>query len=110
MFVVQVNVFLLCNARIIHFSVTNQSEFGVHGYDYIVDEMHPYFMAIGPKIKQKTKVDPFSTIDLFNLFCGILEIRPTKNNGTMKAVDMVLVNTSGKYSLGTILMISGMIF
>ncbi|XP_076272529.1 bis(5'-adenosyl)-triphosphatase enpp4-like isoform X2 [Rhynchophorus ferrugineus] len=94
-------------AKKYNFTLTNQSEFGVHGYDYIVDEMHPYFMAIGPRIKQQTKVDPFSTIDLFNLFCGILEIMPTKNNGTTKAADMVLANTSGKYSLGTILMMSG---
>ncbi|CAG9770684.1 unnamed protein product [Ceutorhynchus assimilis] len=90
-----------------NFTLTNSSEFGVHGYDYMEPEMHPYFMAIGPKIKQQTKVEPFQTVDLFNVFCAILDIPPTDNNGTMLPVQQILQETTGKYSIGTVVMISG---
>lgn len=94
-------------AKKYNFTLTNQSEFGVHGYDYTVKDMHPYFMAIGPKIKKETKVDPFNTVDLFNLFCAILEISPTKNNGSSTPASHVLAAAGpGKYSVGTILMMS----
>ncbi|KAL1517368.1 hypothetical protein ABEB36_001138 [Hypothenemus hampei] len=87
-----------------NFTLTNQSEFGVHGYDYTDPEMHPYFMAVGPKIKQKVKVNPFHTIDLFNLFCVILDLPPTKNNGTMLPSNEILIQYG--YATSTIIMIS----
>ncbi|KAJ8977908.1 hypothetical protein NQ317_012409 [Molorchus minor] len=65
-----------------NFTLTNTSEFGVHGYDYTVPDMHPFFMARGPKIKTKHEVAPFNTVDLFNLFTEILELPPLANNGT----------------------------
>lgn len=91
----------------VEFLVTNASEFGVHGYDYVVPEMHPYFMAVGPKIKKQTKVPPFNTVDLFNVFCAILDIPVIENNGTMLPAEMILVGNGGNYSIGTIVMISG---
>jgi hypothetical protein len=69
--------------------------------------MHPFFMARGPKIKKNHKVQPFGTVDLFNLFCEILEIASTKNNGTSDKITDILVTQSGKYSLTTILTITG---
>ncbi|RZC33902.1 bis(5'-adenosyl)-triphosphatase enpp4-like, partial [Asbolus verrucosus] len=89
-----------------HFNVTNQSEFGVHGYDYTEKEMRPFFMARGPKIKVNHKVAPFNTVDLFNLFCEILEITPTKNNGSVANIVDVLKSGNGKYSLSSILVIT----
>ncbi|KAJ3662358.1 hypothetical protein Zmor_006712 [Zophobas morio] len=87
--------------------VTNQSTFGVHGYDYTEKEMHPFFMVRGPRIKINHKVSPFNTVDLFNLFCEILEIAPTKNNGTVANIaNMFLARSNGKYSLTTILTIT----
>jgi hypothetical protein len=68
--------------------------------------MHPFFMARGPKIKKNHKVQPFGTVDLFNLFCEILEIASTKNNGTSDKITDILVTQSGKYSLTTILTIT----
>nr|XP_023015420.1 bis(5'-adenosyl)-triphosphatase enpp4-like [Leptinotarsa decemlineata] len=59
-----------------NFTLTNTSEFGVHGYDYNVSDMHPFFMARGPKIKKEHKVAPFHTVDLYNLFTEILELPP----------------------------------
>jgi ectonucleotide pyrophosphatase/phosphodiesterase family protein 5 len=88
------------------FTLTNDSTFGVHGYDFTEKEMHPFFMARGPKIKKNHKVQPFGTVDLFNLFCEILEIASTKNNGTSDKITDILVTQSGKYSLTTILTIT----
>lgn len=88
------------------FSVTNQSEFGVHGYDYEMVEMHPFFMARGPKIKTSHRVSPFHTTDLFNLFTEILELPPRPNNGTEGNIIDILKDNS-RYNIGTILVISG---
>lgn len=86
--------------------MTNNSEFGVHGYDYEVVEMHPFFMARGPKIKKSHKVSPFHTTDLFNLFTEILEIPSRPNNGTKGNIIDILKDNS-RYNIGTILVISG---
>ncbi|KAJ8924970.1 hypothetical protein NQ315_001135 [Exocentrus adspersus] len=89
-----------------NFTLTNSSEFGVHGYDYNVTDMHPFFMARGPKIKPRHKVAPFNTVDLFNLFTEILEIPQTPNNGTFGNIVDILVEKHGQYSVGSILIIS----
>lgn len=58
--------------------------------------MRPFFMIRGPKIKKNHKVSPFKTVDLFNLFCAILEIEPVKNNGTLKNIQDVFIADSSK--------------
>ncbi|XP_018564085.1 bis(5'-adenosyl)-triphosphatase enpp4 isoform X2 [Anoplophora glabripennis] len=90
-----------------HFKLTNSSEFGVHGYDYNVTDMHPFFMARGPKIKNEHKVAPFHTVDLFNLFTKILELPHISNNGTLDNIVDILKGNHGQYSVGSILIISG---
>uniref|UniRef100_A0A6P7GL08 Ectonucleotide pyrophosphatase/phosphodiesterase family member 5-like isoform X5 n=1 Tax=Diabrotica virgifera virgifera TaxID=50390 RepID=A0A6P7GL08_DIAVI len=89
-----------------NFTLTNSSEFGVHGYDYNVSDMHPFFMARGPKIKKQHKVAPFHTVDLFNLFTQILEIPPLPNNGSMGNIVDILNDKQGRYSIGSILMVT----
>lgn len=69
--------------------------------------MLPFFMARGPKIKVNHKVPPFDTVDLFNFFCEILEITPTKNNGTVSNIADIFFEKNGTYSLSTILTIIG---
>ncbi|XP_050501179.1 bis(5'-adenosyl)-triphosphatase enpp4-like isoform X2 [Diabrotica virgifera virgifera] len=92
-----------------NFTLTNSSEFGVHGYDYNVSDMHPFFMARGPKIKKQHKVAPFHTVDLFNLFTQILEIPPLPNNGSMGNIVDILNDKQGRYSIGSILMVTDVI-
>lgn len=89
-------------------AVTNNTEFGVHGYDPTVSEMHPFFMARGPKIKKAHKVAPFQTVDLFNLFCEILELPPRPNNGSTK--DIIKILTEDGYGVGTVAIIAGKFF
>lgn len=59
--------------------------------------MHAMFFANGPAFKEHTKLPPFSSVDLYNLFCAILGIDTVPNNGTIANVaQMLLVNLSGK--------------
>lgn len=58
--------------------------------------MHAMFFANGPAFKEHTKLPPFSSVDLYNLFCAILGIDTVPNNGTIANVAQMLVNSSGK--------------
>ena len=78
------NVFLLAS------TVTPETRIGVHGYDTDVPEMRAFFMAVGPKIKQHFRVDSFTVLDLYDLFCEILEIPLRPNNGTLSTVKTML--------------------
>lgn len=64
-------------------------------------------MARGPLIKKQHQVPPFNTVDLYNLFCKILNIPATENNGTLSAIEDILAKPNGKYSVGTIITIAG---
>ncbi|XP_001660105.2 bis(5'-adenosyl)-triphosphatase ENPP4 [Aedes aegypti] len=57
-------------------SVTPESKYGVHGYDNDLPVMHPIFFGYGPRIRERTMVDPFDTVDLYYLFCEILNLKP----------------------------------
>nr|CAH7712172.1 unnamed protein product [Callosobruchus chinensis] len=94
-------------AKLFNFTLTNSSEFGVHGYDTTVADMHPYFMARGPKIKKQHKVSPFHTVDLFNLFTELLELPQMANNGTLgNIVDILNDNKQGRYNVGSVVMVT----
>ncbi|XP_025835549.1 ectonucleotide pyrophosphatase/phosphodiesterase family member 5-like [Agrilus planipennis] len=75
-----------------NFKVSNKSKFGVHGYDNLDLKMKPYFVARGPKIKKNKMVIPFWTVDLFALFCEILEVPQLPSNGSLLRVHDVLVS------------------
>ncbi|XP_040909967.1 venom phosphodiesterase 1 [Toxotes jaculatrix] len=63
---------------------------GTHGYDNDVESMHAMFVSYGPKFQNKTEIEPFSNIELYNLMCDVLEIFPTENNGTHGSMNHVL--------------------
>lgn len=86
-------------------SVSPKSEFGVHGYDNEVPDMHPFFIAKGPAIKSSHKVPPFSTLDLYNLFTTILDLKPDKTNGTFANVRDILQPV--KHQILTPMLIAG---
>lgn len=64
------------------FSVTDQSKFGVHGYDNEDPDMHPFFFANGPAFSKGCRLDPFPNINLYPLFCDVLAIECRPVNGT----------------------------
>ncbi|XP_015110707.1 bis(5'-adenosyl)-triphosphatase enpp4 isoform X1 [Diachasma alloeum] len=67
-------------------TITNDSLFGVHGYDNEDRRMHPMFFARGPAFLSHCKLEPFQNIDLLSLFCNLLHISECPNtNGTLEA-------------------------
>lgn len=73
-------------------SYTNESEYGIHGYDNQLRSMNSFFIAKGPQIKTHHVVQPFDTVDLFHLFCEILEIPPPNVSGNRNNILDILVS------------------
>ncbi|XP_046492648.1 ectonucleotide pyrophosphatase/phosphodiesterase family member 5 isoform X1 [Neodiprion pinetum] len=69
-----------------NFTANNLSEFGLHGYDNEEPAMRPMFFAYGSIFKKNYEIQPFSNIDLFPLFCEILNLSCPPVNGTLENV------------------------
>lgn len=63
---------------------------GNHGYDNEFRSMEAIFMAHGPGFKEKTEVKPFENIEIYNLMCDLLQIKPAPNNGTHGSLNHLL--------------------
>ncbi|XP_007669807.2 ectonucleotide pyrophosphatase/phosphodiesterase family member 3 [Ornithorhynchus anatinus] len=63
---------------------------GNHGYDNEFKSMEAIFLAHGPDFKDKTEVEPFENIEIYNLLCDLLHIKPAPNNGTHGSLNHLL--------------------
>jgi len=54
---------------------------GAHGYDNANSDMHAIFYAAGPAFKKDYSFDQLNNIDIYNLICRILKIKPAPNDG-----------------------------
>lgn len=63
---------------------------GFHGSDNLFTHMQAIFIGYGPAFKGKTVVPPFENIELYNLMCDLLSIRPAPNNGTHGSLNHLL--------------------
>ena len=63
---------------------------GTHGYPPENKDMHAIFYAIGPDFKAGYQQPLFKNVDLYNLFCELLEIQPAPNDGNIKRVKGML--------------------
>uniref|UniRef100_A0A9L0J5P7 Ectonucleotide pyrophosphatase/phosphodiesterase family member 3 n=2 Tax=Equus TaxID=9789 RepID=A0A9L0J5P7_EQUAS len=63
---------------------------GTHGYDNKFKSMEAIFLAHGPSFKEKTEIEPFENIELYNLICDLLHIQPAPNNGTHGSLNHLL--------------------
>jgi len=54
---------------------------GNHGYDPSLPSMGAYFAAAGPRLREGFVAPPFENVDLYDLFCALLEIDPSPNDG-----------------------------
>ncbi|XP_004609149.1 ectonucleotide pyrophosphatase/phosphodiesterase family member 3 [Sorex araneus] len=63
---------------------------GHHGYDNEFKSMEALFLAHGPSFKEKTEVEPFENIEVYNLICDLLRIHPAPNNGTHGSLNHLL--------------------
>ncbi|XP_063155695.1 ectonucleotide pyrophosphatase/phosphodiesterase family member 2 isoform X4 [Candoia aspera] len=63
---------------------------GDHGYDNKINSMQTVFLGYGPSFKYKTKVPPFENIELYNLMCDLLGLKPVPNNGSHGSLNHLL--------------------
>lgn len=65
-------------------SVRNDSQhgYGVHGYDNDLESMQAIFMALGPMFNSGGVMEEFDNIDLYPLFCTMLDISCPPSEGT----------------------------
>ncbi|XP_074841730.1 autotaxin isoform X2 [Carettochelys insculpta] len=66
---------------------------GDHGYDNKINSMQTVFIGYGPTFKHKTKVPPFENIELYNVMCDLLGLKPAPNNGTHGSLNHLLRNS-----------------
>ncbi|CAH2285818.1 ectonucleotide pyrophosphatase phosphodiesterase family member 2 isoform X2 [Pelobates cultripes] len=69
---------------------------GDHGYDNKINSMQTVFVGYGPTFKYKTKVPPFENIELYNVMCDLLGLKPAPNNGTHGSLNHLLKVASHK--------------
>ncbi|XP_046702061.1 ectonucleotide pyrophosphatase/phosphodiesterase family member 2 isoform X2 [Silurus meridionalis] len=65
---------------------------GDHGYDNKISSMQTIFLGYGPMFKFKTKIPPFENIELYNVMCDLLGLKPVPNNGTHGSLNHLLRN------------------
>ncbi|XP_054897890.1 ectonucleotide pyrophosphatase/phosphodiesterase family member 2 isoform X3 [Poeciliopsis prolifica] len=63
---------------------------GDHGYDNKINSMQTVFLGYGPRFRFKTKVPPFENIELYNVMCDLLGLKPAPNNGTHGSLNVML--------------------
>lgn len=59
---------------------------GAHGYDNNVQSMQATFIAHGAAFKRGYVAEPFENINVYELMCKILGLKPAKNDGSLEAV------------------------
>ncbi|XP_072317009.1 autotaxin isoform X2 [Eucyclogobius newberryi] len=67
---------------------------GDHGYDNKINSMQTIFLGYGPTFKFKTKVPVFENIELYNVMCDLLGLKPAPNNGTHGSLNHLLRSPS----------------
>lgn len=63
---------------------------GGHGYDNRYQEMGALFIAHGPAFKRGYVAEPFANIEVYNIMCKILGLKPAPNDGDLKDVRKML--------------------
>ena len=66
---------------------------GNHGYFNDYKSMHGIFIAAGPAFRKNYLSTTFSNIHLYELLCKVLRIRPSPNNGSLFAVEHLLIDS-----------------
>ncbi|XP_034738741.1 glycerophosphocholine cholinephosphodiesterase ENPP6 [Etheostoma cragini] len=75
---------------------------GWHGYDNEFLDMRGFFLATGPDFKRNVQAAPIRSVDIYNLMCWTLGVKPLPNNGSWSRVEYLL-NSSDGPSLSTTL-------
>lgn len=63
---------------------------GAHGYDNRYQSMMATFVAHGGAFKKGYVAEPFENVEVYNLMCKILKLKPAKNDGDIDHVKKML--------------------
>ncbi len=63
---------------------------GAHGYDNKYQSMMATFIGHGEAFKKGFVAEPFENVEVYNLMCKILGLKPAKNDGDLKRVKGML--------------------
>ena len=63
---------------------------GAHGYDNKYQTMMATFIAHGPAFKKGYTAEPFENVEVYNLMCKILGLKPAQNDGDLDRVKKML--------------------
>ncbi|KAF6737361.1 Ectonucleotide pyrophosphatase/phosphodiesterase family member 6 [Oryzias melastigma] len=74
---------------------------GWHGYDNEFVDMRGFFLAAGPDFKQNVQAAPIRAVDIYNLMCWTLDVKPLPNNGSWSRVEYLLRSSGGLVQLGS---------
>ncbi|MCH8568967.1 MAG: ectonucleotide pyrophosphatase/phosphodiesterase [Balneolales bacterium] len=66
---------------------------GTHGYDNKYDDMHAYFLAVGPDFNRGEIIEAFEVIHIYELMAYLLNLAPAENDGDLNVLKPIL-NTS----------------
>jgi predicted AlkP superfamily pyrophosphatase or phosphodiesterase len=64
---------------------------GAHGFDPDLESMRATFIASGPAYRKGATVPPFENIEIYDLICATLGLKPAKNDGDERLAREVLV-------------------
>lgn len=63
---------------------------GAHGYDNQIQSMQATFIAHGSSFKKGFVAEPFENVEVYNIMCKILGVKPAKNDGDLDRVKEML--------------------
>jgi predicted AlkP superfamily pyrophosphatase or phosphodiesterase len=65
-------------------------ERGDHGFDNLLPSMGATFIANGPAFRRGVVLPPFENVEVYNLLCAVLGLRPAPNDGDDRLVRAAL--------------------
>ncbi|XP_042349598.1 glycerophosphocholine cholinephosphodiesterase ENPP6 [Plectropomus leopardus] len=68
---------------------------GWHGYDNEFIDMRGFFLAMGPDFKRNFRAGPIRAVDVYNVMCRTLGVKPLPNNGSWSRVEYFLNGSDG---------------
>ncbi|XP_037635968.1 glycerophosphocholine cholinephosphodiesterase ENPP6-like [Sebastes umbrosus] len=68
---------------------------GWHGYDNEFLDMRGIFLATGPDFKRNVRAAPIRAVDIYNVMCWTLGVKPLPNNGSWSRVEYFLNGSDG---------------
>jgi predicted AlkP superfamily pyrophosphatase or phosphodiesterase len=63
---------------------------GAHGYSPYFTDMHGVFYGIGPSFKRDFTHKAFRNVEIYNLVCKLLDIKPAANDGDFSTISELL--------------------